>query len=341
MSNRKQRVKVNKSSSNWMEISSGVPQGSVLGSVLFLIYINDLSDLFRIHKCDIKLFADDTKIHLVFKNVAECNYLQDVLNIITNWCDTWQLKINVAKCSVLHIGRNNPMHTYYIDNTSITTSDAVADLGFTISSNLKFTTHIHKTVGKAYKVINVLFKSFKSRNPVFMTKLYKMYCRPLLEYGSVVWNPINSTEIDLIERVQKYFSRRLLGNEWSYVKRLDLLGLQPLEIRRMHLDLSLLYKIIYGLVDINFSNWFQFSHRNNSLFLLQNRIVKQLDRQLFCNRVLPCYNDIYRQNPRIMSSCLMSFKTALNDSNIQLIMAKYTKGRDIRASQWPLPGFPS
>ena len=110
MSNRRQLVRVNDSSSRNEAVTSGVPQGSVLGPILFLIYINDLADVLK--DCHVSIFADDTKLYLKADSRCDSNKIQRDINRVKSWCDAWQLSLAPTKCTILHIGRTNSNHIY-------------------------------------------------------------------------------------------------------------------------------------------------------------------------------------------------------------------------------------
>ena len=111
LENREQSVKIGGSMSNRSPVTSGIPQGSVLGPILFLIYINDLPEIVN---SAVKLFADDTKVYREIASNEDCDILQQDLNNLSRWTDTWLLRFNAAKCKSMHLGRKNIQHKYYI-----------------------------------------------------------------------------------------------------------------------------------------------------------------------------------------------------------------------------------
>jgi hypothetical protein len=153
---RNQRVVLGKDVSDWKSVKSGVPQGNVLGPVLFLIFINDLP---TVVKCFVKLFADDTKSYTVVRNECDRQQLQRDLDSLCQWSNTWLLKFNAAKCKVMHIGRTNPNLDYFMtDQTTSNTSkinvvSEEKDLGVTFDPSLKFSKHIANCAAKANKVL--------------------------------------------------------------------------------------------------------------------------------------------------------------------------------------------
>ena len=126
LSNRKQRVVINGASSPWLSVKSGVPQGSVLGPVLFLIYVNDLDDGLT---CKVSKFADDTKISSKVITTQEKEALQSDLDRLSSWANKWQMKFNVSKCKVLHIGTNNDQVQYEMNGHILESVNKEKDLG--------------------------------------------------------------------------------------------------------------------------------------------------------------------------------------------------------------------
>ena len=130
LNSRRQRVSVNKTFSDWREVTSGVPQGSVLGPILFLIYINDLDTglLSKLNK-----FADDSKLCKTVGNVTDRDALQNDLDSLHEWSRLWQMKFNVDKCSVIHLGRSNDNYSYKLGDIELKTSDKEKDLGIIVT----------------------------------------------------------------------------------------------------------------------------------------------------------------------------------------------------------------
>ncbi len=182
---RTQRVVINNSFSEWCCVVSGVPQGSVLGPLLFLMYVNDVSEL--VNGVKLKLFADDIKIYA--ETCVGRNVIQENLNLIAEWAETWQLKLACKKCVVLTIGRDRSDFVYMIDDVPLESVTSFRDLGVTMSYDLKSSKHCQIIVAAAMSRIGVLFRAFTTRNVDVLVKAYKTYIRPLLESGTPVWSP--------------------------------------------------------------------------------------------------------------------------------------------------------
>ena len=245
--NRTQRVVVDYCFSFVKNVLSGVPQGSVLGTILFIIFINDINCAIM-NLINLKLFADDAKLYTAITCDNSSSALQICLDVITNWTVIWQMTINVLKCIVLSICKPRSSHLlckYFINGHEIVRSDSVRDLGITVTSNLQFNSHIDTIVSKARQRASVLFRGFISRNIQLLCKAYTIYIRPILEYNSIVWNPTQVHLIDALENVQRKFTKLIPSiSHLSYYERLKSTGLDSLELRRLRSDLINYYKII-------------------------------------------------------------------------------------------------
>ena len=207
LSERKQTVKVGTSSSEESNVISGVPQGSVMGPILFLMYVSDIPGLVNNFT---SLFADDTKLFSYLleheQNLHSTSSLQEDLEAIIRWSESMQMKFNLSKCHSLHLGHNNPRNTYYIPqetdrvNTKNSTSytynihqlekvQAEKDLGVIVDEDLNFYKHIEDKVSKANRMIGIVRQTFKFMNKTIFKTVYKTLIRPHLEYACVIWSP--------------------------------------------------------------------------------------------------------------------------------------------------------
>lgn len=244
LTNRKQCVVIDRFYSPIAAVISGVPQGSVLGPILFIIYINDIDNV-CCGDTALQLFADDTKLYSRVTLDNTSISLQNSLDRLSQWALEWQLTINVSKCSVLTISNQPRLSQYFIDGVAISQQNDFLDLGVTITNNLSFEMHINNIVSKARQRISTLFRGFITRNLSIMRRAFITYIRPIVEYNSVVWNPSLIHLIDLLENVQRHFSKRIPQlSSLSYPERLALLDLEPLELRRLRSDLTYYFKIL-------------------------------------------------------------------------------------------------
>ena len=317
---RKQCVVVENCFSNWVDVLSGVPQGSVLGPILFLIFVNDVVDISD-NSTVCSLFADDLKIYSAVDIVAGCDSLQNALDKLTVWCNKWQMCINISKTLVLHIGKKNPKHEYSINNVVIRTVESARDLGVIVDSLLSFDGHIDSIVKRAYIRIGILFKGFVTRDVHVLKQAYVTFIRPTLEYASVVWSPYKLKHINAIEKIQRHFTRRIPHlRDLSYGERLAIINLETLELRRLKADLTMYYKILHGLTPMSVDEYFVItshtrSTRASDKFLLSKSdfCSKALENDFF-DRNITCWNDL----PECVKCALSvkSFKTLLSKTDL-------------------------
>ena len=302
LAGRSQVTKVGNSQSSELSIISGVIQGSCLGPLLFLLFINDITDILPTN-CKCKLYADDLKLYTSV-NVGDCNTtaIQESLDVIYAWSRDWQLSISYAKCSLMFVGchgskPNDVLASVHIGNHVMQSVDTVKDLGVHVDENLKFTTHINMTVAKAQSRANLIHKCFISKDPTTLIRAFTTYVRPILEYASSIWSPYLVSAVSKIESVQRTFTKRIRSmRNLSYAERLSALALESLETRRLRLDLIYLYKILFGRVDVEWSNMFEFAPASRTrghcykLFVKRSRI--NIRQKIFCNRIVSVWNSL-------------------------------------------------
>jgi len=279
---RSQFVKIAAARSSAVCVVSGVPQGSVLGPVLFIVYINDICEVVP-NGVSVKLFADDAKLYSVFGDTLTPECLQSCLTAISDWSNHWQLKLSPTKCSVLHVAPARTSSTsnnfpYHIDNVALPVVNFVTDLGVTYDNKLRFRPHIDRIVSKAALRAKLILKCFQSRDSGLLSRAFSTFVRPILEYGCIIWNPLHKCDICKIESVQRQFTKRLKGfYRLSYTCRLYRLGLDSLYCRRIKTDLIMCYKILNNLVCIDANLFFKRSvvcnTRGNSMKLNKCHII--------------------------------------------------------------------
>ena len=303
LSRRLQAVRINDVQSDYLPVISGVPQGSVLGPFLFLLFINDLPDIFE-GSTKSKLFADDLKAYDSFNafNVFDSNEkFQNIINQIIKWSDTWQMSLSVSKCgSLLIIGNSNPCddQELMLNSVSLCNLDSVKDLGVIMDKRLCFAEHVDGVIAKSKQRSYLLFKAFKSREVSLMVFAFKVYILPLLDYCCPVWSPYKLQDIDRLEKVQRSFTKKLHGlNLLNYSERLQACKLPSLELRRLWSDLVVCYKIVHKLVDLDFDDFFElecsrYSTRGHKYKLRIPKIVNCIRKNFFSIRVLPIWNHL-------------------------------------------------
>ena len=265
--------------SNCIPVSSGVPQGSVLGPILFLVYINDLPEQV---KSRVRLFADDTAMYLALSSHIEGQVLQNDLLSLEKWEKMWDMNFNPSKCQVLHVTRlKTPIETkYLLHDTMLDSVSSAKYLGVTISDDLSWSTHIDNMTKSANQTLG-----FLKRNKDLKSVAYKTLVRPQLEYASTVCPPPTATDIQKVEAVQRRSARWVYRN-YSYTSsvtaKIKDLNWRPLDQRRINSRLILLYKVTYDLVAIPASQYFT---RNTRL----SRHIHPLS-----YRQIPTLKDYYR-----------------------------------------------
>ena len=256
LTNRYQRVVLKGCNTDWVKVTSGVPQGSILGPTLFLMYINDLPDTLRHTKC--LLFADDAKIFKEIQCVNDCRLLQFDIDNMLLWCSNWRITINVKKCFFINFSlfkSRNIDFVYRINDTIIECVTSIKDLGVTFTYNLNFSAHISNVTKKSFQMFGFMKRVLKPINDtnVFLS-LYHTLIRSRLEYCSFIWSPKGRTMCDKLERVQRKFVKFIsfkcnLSTELSYHEKCQYFKLQTLESRREMLDLRMLNKVLCNKVD--------------------------------------------------------------------------------------------
>jgi len=273
-----------------------VPQGSVLGPLLFVLFINDITDILE-PNLKLKLFADDVKLYdSVLDATYACDDFRAALDRLLVWSKTWQLPISALKCSVRFFGRFKPNSSFCLGETALPVMDLVNDLGVCIDSKLKFDHHIHAIVNKAHSKAGLIRRCFLTRDHSVLVKAFNTYVRPALEYASVVWSPTYTGLVDAVESVQRRFTKRLFGlYHLSYAERLTVLGLRSLQYRRLVFDLHMCYKILHGLIEINLEDFFMFGNRitrGHDFKLVQQHARINSRNHFFAVRVVRVWNDL-------------------------------------------------
>ena len=235
-----------------------MPQGSILGPLLFLAYINDLPYSVT---CNSDLFADDTVLHRHIENRSDCDLLQEDLTSASEWCKSWLVTLKTEKCEVLHITRkNDPIRCQYsLNNILLPEVDHHKHLGLWLESSLSWDYHINSICAKANKVLGLIKRTFGYSNKTGIKTAFKALVIPILEYACPVWNPYLVKHTKAIKAIQRRASRLICGPDKEYPERLLELKWDSLELRRKYLSLVQMYKIIFGYCDINCHHYFEIS----------------------------------------------------------------------------------
>jgi len=307
LSNRRSRTRIGNCLSSAMPILSGVVQGSCLGPLLFIVFINDISDLFSGDTC-VKFFADD--VNLYSKVCTNPDSLQEGLNSIVEWSHTWQLPISENKCCIFNLNQSSDV-VFSIHNGLLPVVREVVDLGVTLDHSLSLSQHIAKLSVKGHRVANLISKFFLSRDVNSLVKAFITYVRPRLEYCSVAWNPSLKKDIESSEKVQWRFTKRLPGlQRLTYCQRLNKLQLESLELRRLRLNLIFACKLVFGLIDLNLSDFLKlrtdYRHRGHKYKLFLPGCRSNTRHNFFTYRAGRIWNNLPADNTDF--SNLNSFK---------------------------------
>ena len=257
LSGRYQKVTVLGETSHSLPVLSGVPQGSILGPLLFLVYVNDLPTCVS-STSSVAMFADDTKCYRRIKSVDDAEALQLDLNRIAEWCMKWQMELNQGKCCVLRVTRNtNPtLYQYRLHGQELKSVNKQRDLGVIVTEDLKWTTNVRDVSSKANRMLGYVKRaSYDMREPKSRKILYLALVRSKLGYCSQVWAPQTVGDILSLERIQRRATKFILSlpfrTEITYVQRLCRLNLVPLTYWHEYLDLMFLFKHITEKSDPN------------------------------------------------------------------------------------------
>ena len=326
LTDRTQYVSVNGKKSVKMPVTSGVPQGSVLGPILFIYFINDLP---LATEEDMTLFADDAKAFNEILVPKDRDDLQICIDALVQWSIKWGMGFNGCKCKVMHLGFYNPKYSYTISNgtTTIDLEETTCekDLGVYVDNALTFDEHVNLSTKKARKSAGLLLRNITHKTPHILVPLFKSLVRPILEYANTVWSPYLRKHIDAIEKVQRNFTKRVFGMyEIEYCQRLEKLGLPSLEYRRVRGDLIETYKILQdiydpittkGLFTLNNTNFTKTRGHNFKLTKISPNL--NIKKYFFTNRVVNLWNQL--PGDVVNSSSVNVFKNRI-DSLLQKYM---------------------
>lgn len=259
LANRTQIVKIKSYQSNPFPVTSGVPQGSHLGPFLFLLFINDIHT--ALSDTNFLIFADDLKIFYKITSLTDCSVLQKTIDKLQNWCITNHLFLNFSKCFIISFSRlTAPIHyCYTMEDKPLTRTKSIQDLGITFDNRLNFKEHIHIIYKRSLRLLGFITRnSYEFRNIHCFIHLYKSLVRPILEYGTEIWNPFYSADTKLLESIQNKFLRKLafrsgISCDSSSFPSLQIqFNIPKLSCRREYFDIVFIYKLLNNRIDSPF-----------------------------------------------------------------------------------------
>jgi len=300
LTGRQQRVVLNGKKSGWEQVLSGVPQGSVLGPLLFMIFINDLDVAAR--KAEfLKKFADDTKLGGRVSTEEERAALQEALNELCVWAATWGMEFNVKKCKVLHIGHNNTRHVYTMNGQPLGETEEETDVGVITTANLKPAAQCRKAARTAAAVLGQICRAFHYRDRHVFIQLYKQYVRPHLEFAAAAWSPWQEGDKACLERIQQRAVGMVSGlTSRDYEGRLKELNMITLEERRHQIDMAQVQKLLTGRDRVDVGRLFHMANSHgrhtraaaDDFCLRQGNSRLEVRRNFFTQRVVAPWNQV-------------------------------------------------
>ena len=320
LENRQQRVAVGNALSDWLEVVSGTTQGTVLGFLLFLLFINDLPGACSPEEQSlVMLLADDTKCYQEIRKEERCNEedqacLQKRIDCIAQWAKNWKMEINPKKSKVMHIGKENPHLPYTMNGSLIETVKVEKDIGFWVTDDLSTSTHVNKARCKALAEIARIRRNFTYIDKRAFCVLYNQRIRPHLDYGMAACPPGSSADSKLLEAVQSKATAMVYGlKKLNSEERRKKLELMTLEQRRDRGDMIEVFKMLKGLTRINPNQFWEVREARGGPRLVKEMAVNGRKQRhgFFSYRVIQKWNLLPGEIK--MAPSLDSFKNRLDD----------------------------
>ena len=253
LTQRTQSVVINGDKSDSVPVLSGVPQGTVLGPLMFLLYINDIG---KNIVSNIKLFADDCLLYKSINSQKDAEILQEDLNSLIRWSERWQMNFNIKKCYELKITRKlSPLvHGYNIKGVALKPVDEHPYLGVHLSKDLRWNVNVAETSKKANATLGFIRRNLSKCSQDVKDKAYKSLVRPQMEYATAAWDPHTKKNIEELEKIQRRAARFVTGvysRYQSVSKLIKELEWDSLSLRRTVNRLTIMYKILNNQIAID------------------------------------------------------------------------------------------
>ena len=313
LSGRQQRVVLNGTKSEWKEVRSGVPQGSVLGPLLFLIFINTIENGIS---SNVLKFADDLKVFRMIEDKNDQEVFQSDLDKLLHWSEIWQMNFNHSKCKIMQIGRVNNTGKYELSGQEMEQIQVEKDLGVMVNTRLSASDQVIQARKKALGMLGAINRNVCYTNEKVITKLYCAYVRPTLEYCVQAWSPTYEKDCWLLERVQKRATKMVNGiRNLEYEERLKILNMFSLKYRRLRGDLIEVFKFVNGQHVGYLKGMFEFNTENRGRSHEHKLIIKhsrtRLRQSFFSRRVVSHWNNL--PGSVANASSLLSFKVRMDE----------------------------
>ena len=317
---RTMRVRISGVLSHSEPVTSGVPQGSVLGPVLFLLYVNYVVANLT---CKYKIFADDIKLYLSFEtnNFSEgTEVAQNNIDILVKTSSSWGLTMNTSKCVCMRFSPKNCMlpcvgpSPYKIGLVIIDFVESHSDLGITVDRTMKFHSHVARNARIANGITSNILSCTLERDEDFILNIFKFHVGPIMEYGSPLWNVGYRGDMKIMERVQRRWTRAINGiSDLPYSTRLNRLKLFSFQGHLLHTDLIMVWKIFHNKCALKFEDFFHLdidSHtRGHQFKIFVPRVSLEVRKRYFSVRVISAWNSL--TDEAVSSVSLGSFKRLL------------------------------
>ena len=302
-------------------------QGSCLGPVLFLIFINDIDTAVDLTASLLSKFADDTKWARIVESDEDRKKFQDEVDGLSRWSQDWQLLFNVGKCKIMHFGSKNKKHKYTMNGQEMDEVEVEKDVGVMVSTSLKPSQQCSAAAGKANGVLGQISRAVKYRDKRTFIQLYKVYVRPHLEYCIQAWSPYFQADKDKLEKVQRRAVNMVAGLKGrSYEQKLREVGLTMLEQRRTRGDMIQTYRIIQGKDQVDPNTWFTMAderdrlgaastrHSRDSTSIVEGASKTDLRRNFFSQRVPSKWNSLPAATRH--QNSVLAFKAAYDGTTL-------------------------